>query len=71
MTLCIEAYIGAEGGAEGVKLEEQIVSHRPGQNVCPAIRLKRRCCLVIRQPDILPAGLSDIADMGHVGPCWA
>jgi len=25
MTLCIEAYIGAVGGAEGIKLEEQIV----------------------------------------------
>ena len=25
MTLCIEAYIGAKGGAEGIKLEEQIL----------------------------------------------
>ena len=25
MTLCVEAYIGAEGGREGVKLEEQVV----------------------------------------------
>ncbi len=25
MTLCVEAYVGAEGGHEGVKLEEQIV----------------------------------------------
>lgn len=30
MTLCIEAYIGAEGGAEGVKLEEQIVVTQTG-----------------------------------------
>lgn len=25
MTLCVESYIGAEGGAEGVKLEEQVL----------------------------------------------
>ena len=25
MTLCIEAYVGALGGKEGVKLEEQVV----------------------------------------------
>ncbi len=25
MTLCIESYIGAEGGSEGVKLEEQVL----------------------------------------------
>ena len=25
MALCVEAYVGAEGGNEGVKLEEQIV----------------------------------------------
>ena len=25
MTVCIESYIGAEGGAEGVKLEEQVL----------------------------------------------
>ena len=25
MTLCIESYIGAEGGVEGVKLEEQVL----------------------------------------------
>ena len=25
MTLCVESYIGAEGGHEGVKLEEQVL----------------------------------------------
>jgi Xaa-Pro aminopeptidase len=25
MTLCVEAYIGAVGGREGVKLEEQVL----------------------------------------------
>jgi hypothetical protein len=25
MTLCVESYIGAEGGTEGVKLEQQVV----------------------------------------------
>jgi Xaa-Pro aminopeptidase len=25
MTLCIESYIGAEGGADGIKLEEQVL----------------------------------------------
>ncbi|MEX2649633.1 MAG: hypothetical protein WD673_11525 [Alphaproteobacteria bacterium] len=30
MTLCIESYIGGEGGAERVKLEEQVVVTRDG-----------------------------------------
>ena len=30
MTLCVEAYIGAEGGREGVKLEEQVVVTETG-----------------------------------------
>ena len=30
MTLCVEAYIGAEGGREGVKLEEQVVITQNG-----------------------------------------
>ena len=25
MTLCVEAYVGAEGGRDGVKLEEQVL----------------------------------------------
>lgn len=25
MTLCVESYIGAEGGRQGVKLEEQVL----------------------------------------------
>ena len=25
MTVCVESYIGAEGGAEGVKLEQQVL----------------------------------------------
>ena len=25
MTLCVESYLGADGGAEGVKLEEQVL----------------------------------------------
>jgi Xaa-Pro aminopeptidase len=30
MTLCIESYIGAEGGREGVKLEEQVLVTETG-----------------------------------------
>jgi Xaa-Pro aminopeptidase len=30
MTLCVESYIGAEGGAEGVKLEEQVLITETG-----------------------------------------
>ncbi len=30
MTLCVESYIGAEGGAEGVKLEEQVLVTESG-----------------------------------------
>ena len=29
MTLCVESYIGEEGGDEGVKLEQQLPDHRP------------------------------------------
>jgi Xaa-Pro aminopeptidase len=30
MTLCVESYIGAEDGVEGVKLEEQILITEEG-----------------------------------------
>jgi len=30
MTLCVEAYIGAVGGREGVKLEEQVLITETG-----------------------------------------
>ena len=30
MTICIESYIGEEGGAEGVKLEEQLLITESG-----------------------------------------
>ena len=30
MCLCVEAYVGAEGGGEGVKLEEQVVVTEDG-----------------------------------------
>ena len=30
MAICVESYIGAEGGCDGVKLEEQIVVTRDG-----------------------------------------
>jgi Xaa-Pro aminopeptidase len=30
MTICVESYIGAEGGAEGVKLEEQVLVTEAG-----------------------------------------
>jgi Xaa-Pro aminopeptidase len=33
MTLCIESYIGAEGGAEGVKLEEQVLLTAQGPQI--------------------------------------
>ncbi len=33
MTLCVEAYVGAEGGREGVKLEEQIVITEKGAEI--------------------------------------
>ncbi|MEE8203009.1 MAG: M24 family metallopeptidase, partial [Alphaproteobacteria bacterium] len=33
MTLCIESYIGAEGGTEGVKLEEQVLVTDTGVQV--------------------------------------
>jgi Xaa-Pro aminopeptidase len=33
MTICIESYIGAEGGAEGVKLEQQVLVTATGPQV--------------------------------------
>ncbi len=30
MTLCVESFIGAEGGKEGVKLEEQVLIAKDG-----------------------------------------
>jgi Xaa-Pro aminopeptidase len=33
MVLCVESYIGAEGGAEGVKLEEQVLLTADGLQV--------------------------------------
>ena len=30
MTLCVESYIGADGGREGVKLEEQVLVTEDG-----------------------------------------
>lgn len=36
MTLCVESYIGAEGGDEGVKLEEQVLITEDGVEVLSA-----------------------------------
>jgi hypothetical protein len=33
MTICIESYIGEDGGAEGVKLEQQVLITEDGQEV--------------------------------------
>jgi Xaa-Pro aminopeptidase len=33
MVICVESYIGAEGGAEGVKLEEQVLLTVDGPQV--------------------------------------
>ena len=30
MTLCVESFIGKEGGREGVKLEEQVINAENG-----------------------------------------
>jgi Xaa-Pro aminopeptidase len=36
MTLCVESYIGAEGGQEGVKLEQQVLVTETGIEVLSA-----------------------------------
>jgi Xaa-Pro aminopeptidase len=36
MTICLESYVGAEGGAEGVKLEEQLLVTETGAEVISA-----------------------------------
>ncbi len=33
MAICVESYIGAEGGAEGVKLEEQVLVTETGTDL--------------------------------------
>lgn len=33
MTICVESYIGGEGGAEGVKLEQQVLVTETGIEV--------------------------------------
>ena len=33
MTLCVESYIGEEGGAEGVKLEQQVLVTETGTSL--------------------------------------
>ena len=33
MIICVESYIGAEGGAEGVKLEEEVLLTADGVQV--------------------------------------
>lgn len=33
MTLCVESYIGEEGGDEGVKLEQQVLITEDGQEL--------------------------------------
>ena len=38
MTLCVEAYVGAEGGREGVKLEEQVVITETGAEALSTYR---------------------------------
>ena len=42
MTICVESYIGAEGGDEGVKLEQQFLSPRAAWNCCQPSPSKRR-----------------------------
>jgi Xaa-Pro aminopeptidase len=36
MTICVESYIGEVGGAEGVKLEEQVLITETGAQVLSA-----------------------------------
>ncbi len=33
MTLCVESYIGDEGGCDGVKLEQQVLVTETGQEL--------------------------------------
>ena len=33
MTICLESYVGEEGGAEGVKLEQQVLVTATGAEV--------------------------------------
>ena len=40
MTLCVEAYIGAEGGGEGVKLEEQVLVTETGCELLSTYRFE-------------------------------
>lgn len=41
MTLCVESYIGAEGGGEGVKLEEQVLITAEGAKILSSYPLEQ------------------------------
>jgi Xaa-Pro dipeptidase len=43
MTICVESYIGEEGGGEGVKLEEQCLVTDRGSSLCRASRSRTVC----------------------------
>ncbi len=42
MTICIESYIGEEGGAEGVKLEQQVLVTANGAQVLTTYPFEER-----------------------------
>ena len=41
MTVCVESYMGAEGGAEGVKREQQVLITEAGVQLLSPTRSKR------------------------------
>ncbi len=43
MTICVESYVGEEGGEEGVKLEQQALIRDDGVELLSSSRSSRRC----------------------------
>jgi Xaa-Pro dipeptidase len=60
MTLCVESYIGDEGGHEGVKLEQQLLITDPGPELLSSFPfesalLGQTTCASLRMPSETPA----------------
>ena len=64
MVLCVEAYVGAEGGGEGVKLEEQVLITETGGEVLsrypfdPALEGERALALALTCRWPRPGGIA-------------
>ena len=75
MTLCVESYIGADGGADGVKLEEQVLVTERGRRAALALSVRRQPARprALGRATLAPAAanpaLPDRRLLDHAGAC--